>query len=68
MSEDRPQCRYCEFWIPIYRDAFGRGECHGAPPSVAGKGGSLLTVFETHWPQTKPDDWCGQFQAARRSE
>src|SRR5690242_6639672 len=52
-------------WISLSRSCatclyHQRGRCHRSPPQVVvSKGGVLLTV----WPETNPDDWCGEHEA-----
>jgi hypothetical protein len=64
------RCSNCSFWseftstFPTPRDQ-NRGQCRRNPPVI-------VYPFELHevlpadygfWPLTRPDDWCGEFQA-----
>ncbi len=56
------QCKDCENWNPQRDEA---GQCRAHVPSAAlvpsqGIGGPGLAVV-TYWPETKPDDWCGEW-------
>lgn len=65
------KCWDCRFWSSDFRDdapdadhSFSRGECRRHAP-ISGMVG--LGRFETLWPQTESDDWCGDFEALKPS-
>jgi hypothetical protein len=49
------RCEACRFWEDVGE---GYGHCHRLPPVPLGSGESTLM---TAWPETKADDWCGEF-------
>ena len=63
-------CAYCKFWeAPGDEESmpFGEnlGECRRKPPHVfliSNENGELAVA--THWPETGPTGWCGEFEAA----
>lgn len=54
-------CSNCKFWIADCSDLDYGGECHRRcpivlpPASIAGK-------EYIGWPDTKKDDWCGEWE------
>lgn len=51
---DDMTCKDCAYWQAI-ADA-KTGECHCRPPQVV----VVRSKVATHWPITKPDDWCSE--------
>lgn len=69
------RCQDCQFWVPHKREERkGEGECHRHAPqivsttysSTAGDYGAyreeVNSSIESQWPDTKSEDWCGDFQ------
>lgn len=57
------RCSKCSFWKSPQVDDLELnepGECRKNPPTVvpAGEWSSV-----SKWPETKSDDWCGEFRA-----
>ncbi len=46
-------CKFCKYWK---KDTEDIGECRFNPPKLS------TSFFTIVWPQSKPDDWCGQFK------
>jgi hypothetical protein len=53
MSE---RCETCRFWTPPSKGAVPPCFCKRYPPNGANT---------ARWPQTQPQDWCGEWQAAQ---
>lgn len=53
MSRIRPErCDRCTYWeVLVDEDGTVLGLCRCNPPSYEG------------WPMSRPEDWCGRFQA-----
>jgi hypothetical protein len=68
------QCSGCRFWLNWDSENSNLGECHRYPPRMAtvhrvGVEGSTTATVRPEdggWPQTAPDDWCGEYQSPRR--
>lgn len=55
-------CAGCHFW-KVQPDYPTNGWCHRLPPVPSFQvafDGSGAAQFETLWPNTAPDDWCGE--------
>lgn len=62
MSERAERCDRCRFWQPT-QDGSDNGYCLRYPPVPLNNPlhpGSVLSW----WPETAPDEWCGEFQSA----
>lgn len=53
-------CQKCAFWKPTV-DA--KGECRRNAPQSVVFAVDETTQFETRFPLTEADDWCGEFKA-----
>jgi len=53
-------CSACAYW----KDTDGtQGECRVRPPQAMAFTIDHETKFETRFPVTKAEDWCGEFRA-----
>jgi hypothetical protein len=72
MPDPAEQCNSCRFWLPIPAaepdEPPPLGTCHAVPPSVVAVGGWLRNGqfvpagYETRWPETAPEKWCGCYE------
>ena len=57
-------CETCKFWCK--EPAYTKGECRRFPPSlyttVEGDSSNVRSNTPTGFPDTRPDDWCGEHQ------
>jgi len=53
-------CANCAHWNPISSD---EGECRRHPPQAISFKVDDEVRFETRFPKTAGDDWCGEFAA-----
>lgn len=51
-------CATCRFWKQ-WKDLESGGKCQARPPMVI----AAAYLVETRWPETRHDDWCGEYQA-----
>jgi len=58
MSDE--SCATCRFWAQ-YRENSLAGHCRRNTPVV-------LPGLDTVWPEVIDDDWCGEWQGAKRDE
>lgn len=56
MGQPAKVCENCKYWEKMER--YNNGRCRINPPTVFANGIST----NTHWPKTKPEDWCGRFE------
>ncbi len=66
MSEQR--CENCRFWkrLPKDEEEPGLGDCkrHAPRPIIALSGLRMdECLSEIYWPETREEDWCGEWQA-----
>jgi hypothetical protein len=58
-------CSNCRFWV---KDTENRvrdfGLCHHNSPIMVPQHSSCATWMGSGWPESKPNDWCGQFERA----
>ena len=61
-SPPRPdRCRTCRYWdAGAERQEADVGECRRMPPQAGEVCGGRLTGL---FPETDPDDWCGEWKA-----
>lgn len=63
-------CSTCRFWEQ-HEDAF-EGFCRRLPPAthfrVRGNGNPYDVHAWGYWPDTGPDEWCGEHQPAEGDE
>jgi hypothetical protein len=70
MSDERPYCRKCKFWLGIHMTE--DGECVRFPPQAGSSHPQREVPFQNArdawaWPVTASMFWCGEF-AARAAE
>ena len=57
-------CKGCKFWADVIQSR--PGTCHRFPPSLMNRsqqnGLHGLAQYDYHFPETSPDDWCGEFK------
>ncbi len=53
-------CAKCAYWNEV---SSGAGECRRQPPQAISFKVSDEVKFETLFPSTKAEDWCGEFSA-----
>lgn len=53
-------CSKCEYWNKAESD---QGECRRQPPQAVTFKVNDEVKFETRFPTTKAEDWCGEFSA-----
>jgi len=53
-------CAKCEYWNAKASD---EGECRRQPPQAISFKVNEEVKFETRFPMTASDDWCGEFSA-----
>ena len=53
------RCRTCRHWLETRSDT--RGECRAQPPQIAPRHQGF--EHASVWPETRPDDWCGEHRA-----
>lgn len=58
-TETAPACAKCRYWQPADMD----GECRRHAPQAVVLNMDEETKFESHFPITAGEDWCGDFQA-----
>lgn len=53
-------CRECKFWEKMAKD---HGGCRRYPPQVTEDptASSIRSRYNSTFPETKGDDWCGEF-------
>ena len=62
MSEERQECcERCRFWHRLGKGFGDRGTCHRNPPNLGIFQAPARMSFVGYWPETEPDDWCGEF-------
>lgn len=54
-------CSACKYWN---KQSDAQGECRVRPPQTVTFKVDEETKFETVFPVTKAEDWCGEFQEA----
>lgn len=54
-------CKTCRFWLSKANDEFGHiiGDCRRYAPRIIGE---VLGFRIPSTPETKPGDWCGEYQ------
>jgi hypothetical protein len=55
-------CGSCAYWDPLSINEGDLGYCRRHAPLV---GKMRNETFQTVWPETFDDDWCGEHQARR---
>jgi hypothetical protein len=61
-------CANCRFWQP-YHDGSALGLCHRFPPNfiadvaIAQQVGEGTGAFTGFFPETMPNEWCGEWLA-----
>ena len=62
-------CVDCHYWVRVEKSRLGGvvGECRFSPPAVF-PGPEFQADRLTLWPRTQSHDWCGKFEARRRSK
>lgn len=63
VKSEKEQCSNCRFWreYPKTLGFDGKGDCHKNAPVVAGTSESGYGC----WPDTKSNDWCGEWEAKK---
>ncbi len=57
-TETKPACVKCRYWQPVTAD----GECRRRAPQAVVLNIDEGTKFESHFPITAAEDWCGEFE------
>lgn len=65
-------CYNCRFWDACDAERLG-GQCRYFPPSMVGNiaphgNATMQQPKAAVWPITRPDDWCGRFEARKTLE
>lgn len=65
-------CKDCKFWVPWKDTNINRGDCRVRSPQVVANVSSstsgdgerelVFTQFDSYWPDTAPDEWCGEWK------
>ena len=55
------KCKNCINWKSV-KDGEHAGECRAHPPAVVAD--TVAKVWETVWPETYPNEWCGEGKEA----
>lgn len=53
-------CKDCRYWNAGYRGDVG--QCRLSPPTVIETHHLNREYTETVWPETKENEWCGQYE------
>lgn len=58
------KCKHCRFWQPDGK----AGDCRRHPPVIIWGRGEFEDAVETKFPETFPDEWCGEAEAIHAQE
>lgn len=58
MSQERPSCASCHWWLKFPGIGTKTGECHRYPPTHSQRDPTTIPQ-----PTTKETDWCGEHKA-----